>query len=211
MAQRHAPGPRHVLVVVDDGSVDGTAAAASAILADAEVANRVIHVDERTSGGARRAGIRVAAELLGTPHDRSWVLSTDADTVVPSDWICRYLDHAAGGAVAVAGVVTLQDGPDADAIRDIWWADYSPGLAADGTHGHVHSANLGVRLDVLDAVGGMPALAYQDDRELWRRLRAAEVPTVADAHLQVATSARLDARVPEGFAHALRRLDAARA
>jgi glycosyltransferase involved in cell wall biosynthesis len=198
-----------LVVVVVDCSRDDTAAVASATLTSIGIIHRVLVADQGTAGGARAVGVRAALDVVVSAPERTWVLSTDADTVVPSDWVARYLAHAQRGAVAVAGVVSLRAGADADRVGAAWWADYGPTLAVDGTHPHVHAANMGVRADVLQAAGGMPAVGRAEDQVLWRRLRAAGVAPVADARLVVATSARLQARVPRGFAHALRELDGA--
>ena len=42
-------------------------------------------------------------------------------------------------------------------------------MARDGTHRHVHGANLGVRADLLDAVGGWRRLHTGEDHDLWQR------------------------------------------
>ena len=70
----------------------------------------------------------------------------------------------------------------------------------------MHSANLGFRLDAYLDARGVPLVNREEDADLWRRLRRTGVRLVADAAISVATSARSDGRVREGFAHALNRL-----
>jgi hypothetical protein len=145
----------------------------------------------------------------GTVRDpgTTWVLSTDADSVVPPDWVDRHLAHARRGAVAVAGVVDLVDDADGRGIRSPWWADYGSTLHPDRTHPHVHAANLGVRLDVYDDVSGFAIDEQVEDIGLWDRLRAAGHQPIADSSIVVWTSARVDGRVVVGgFAGALNAL-----
>lgn len=203
-------GPEVLVVVVDDGSSDGTGALAAAVLSASGTPHVVVRAAAGSAGAARAVGVRTATAHLEVPAHLTWVLSTDADTVVPGDWVQRYLAHAAMGATAVAGVVALLEDVDARRVRDVWWADYGPTLAPDGSHPHVHAANMGIRLDVLAAAGGIPGVDHEEDRVLWDRLRAIGETPIADAGLVVATSARLHARVPRGFAHALGQLDRGR-
>ena len=76
--------------------------------------------------------------------------------MVPSDWLSLQLELADRGADAVAGIVELDVDAD-DRLRRAFGASYAVGR--DGTHRHVHGANLGVRADLQYAVGG------------WRHLR----------------------------------------
>jgi glycosyltransferase involved in cell wall biosynthesis len=90
------------VIVVDNGSTDDTAAVAHRY--DAVV------VSEPTRGvcHARQAGTDVARGAI--------VVSTDADTVVPSDWLSRIADvfSRCPEVVATAGPCRFTDAP--------WWA-----------------------------------------------------------------------------------------
>ena len=194
------------VVVVDDGSVDGTASIAHEVLADHDPRHLVLPICEHQASRARAAGVDALRHVVGADAAATWLLSTDADSIVPADWVRRHLDHAARGALAVAGVVSLIDDPDGRRAAATWERDYGATLIAADGHPHVHAANLGLRLDVYDAIGGFADLDRAEDIDLWRRLRAAGIRPVADAATSVATSARLDGRVALGFAAALRRL-----
>ena len=50
---------------------------------------------------------RVLDRLSGHPAAGTWLLSTDADTTVPPDWVRAHLRHAADGVHAVAGLADL--------------------------------------------------------------------------------------------------------
>ena len=76
-------------------------------------------------------------------------------------------------------------------------------ISVDGTHPHVHGANLGIRGDAYLAAGGWKALETAEDHDLWARLCGKAFPKVSDASLEVLTSGRRVGRAPLGFAAAL--------
>lgn len=190
------------VVVVDDDSSDMTSAVASRALDSSGLCGVVVRARAGSASMARRAGVAEAARTTQAAA-RCWVLSTDADSEVPADWIERYLEHARAGALAVAGVVDLIDDADAAGFVDRWRTDYGATLGADGRHPHVHAANLAVRLDAYLLVDGFGDVARAEDIDLWRRLRDVGVEPVADTSIVVATSGRREGRVERGFAHAL--------
>lgn len=72
-------------------------------------------------------------------------------------------------------------------------------LHSDGTHGHVHGANLGVRADAYLRCGGWAALRTAEDHDLWARLRANGARILPPTHVKVVTSGRRVGRAPMGF------------
>lgn len=193
------------VVVVDDDSSDETAAAAAAALVGLRGIGTVVTGRFGRASTARRAGVERFRLLVEDPSD-TWLLCTDADSVVPITWVESYLAHHRRGEVAAAGIVDLIDDEGGRSIGERWRRDYGATVAVDLTHPHVHGANLGVRLDVYDAVGGFGDLDRIEDIDLWRRVRGAGHVPVADAAIVVSTSARTTGRVDRGFAFALRQL-----
>jgi glycosyltransferase involved in cell wall biosynthesis len=182
--------------VVVDGCRDNTVAVARRHL-DLRT-DRIIETTERSVGAARMEGSRQALDSSSAPPDRTWLASTDADTIVPADWLCRQIDEAASGAAALAGTVSLRSDEDVHpVVRGRFATTYQRGLV-DG-HSHVHGANLGVRGDVYLAAGGWRALEHSEDHDLWRRIVAC-APVRSLASLTVATSPRSNGRAPSGFA-----------
>jgi hypothetical protein len=74
-------------------------------------------------------------------------------------------------------------------------------------HPHVHGANLGIRADSYEAIGGWADVAAHEDVDLAvRAATAPNLPIRRTATIPVLTSARFGGRAPEGFASYLRHL-----
>jgi glycosyltransferase involved in cell wall biosynthesis len=157
-----------------------------------------------TVGQVRNRGVRRVRQLLGRhPASGTWLLSTDADTTVTPGWVRDHLAHAAAGAHAVAGLADLDDptGLSADA-RDAYARILSEGTRRDG-HTHVYGANLGIRADVFDTVGGFPSLPHGEDHGLITRVREHGFQVTTALNGRVRTSARTGGRAPGGLADLL--------
>lgn len=195
VAQQRLNGPRTSgIVVVADACVDDTAALARR--ACDGVHDVVLTTHHGNVGSARRRGAGHA--LSAFPHDprRLWIASTDADTLVGTDWLTIQLDLARHGIVGVAGTVALRsDAPTT--LRQAFTRSYR--LAPDGSHEHVHGANMGVRGDAYLQAGGWSGLATGEDHDLWRRL-AGVGPLISTTAMAVRTSPRRQGRAPAGFA-----------
>lgn len=161
----------------------------------------------RGVGALRDLGLRAVLDRLsGHPAAGTWLLSTDADTTVPADWVRAHLQHAADGVHAVAGLADLA-ATDHLATAALWRyrAIVEHGLRG-ATHHHVYGANLGVRADAYLAVGGFPPDGSGEDHGLWQRLGAAGYTRVQPVGIRVRTSARLRGRADGGLAGLLRAL-----
>ncbi|WP_200956428.1 glycosyltransferase [Nocardioides sp. Soil777] len=178
--------------VVLDSCVDGTAdivAGRRGVTAVPVAAGRV--------GAARAAGVEAAAEWArGVDPSRTWVASTDADTVVPPHWLTAQVALAADGHALVVGTV-LPDPRDLTDHEHALWRERH--VLGDG-HEHVHGANLGFTLAAYRRVGGFPHLPVHEDVELVRALRASGVSWIAAGGVAAVTSGRREARAPHGFA-----------
>ncbi|SEP97720.1 glycosyltransferase [Microlunatus flavus] len=189
---------------------DATAERARTLLRASGLEHVVVD-DERSStvGEVRSALVRAALRTApGLEVDRTWLLSTDADTVVGPDWVTGLLDVAARtGADLVAGFVAL-DGwrPDrhaAAAYDEILQA----GLTAEG-HRHVWAANLAVSAAAFEAAGGFPSVVHGEERVLAEHVAAAGGLVVGSLSPVVMTSARMPGRAAHGLGDLLRRLSA---
>ena len=189
------------IVVVADCCTDRTADVARCALA---ARGEVIECAIGSAGAARRIGVAaVLSHFNGENPKRVWLANTDADTHVPLDWIDTHLRHADANAEAVAGIVQLDPDGLGEDVKEMFARTYR--LAADGTHPHVHGANLGVRADAYLDVGGWTDIAISEDHCLWGRLMRRGWRLLSPAASVVHTSGRLEGRARGGFADTLRR------
>jgi glycosyltransferase involved in cell wall biosynthesis len=194
--------------VVVDASVDDTGAVIErrsqrrGLRDDQHLPTRIVEVAHGCVGAARSAGCRFALDSARHEAGRVWLANTDADTVVPSFWLFAQLDLAERDVGAIAGIVELA--PDADdRVRTRFAASYE--LSSDGTHRHVHGANLGVRGDAYLLAGGWRPLPTGEDHDLWLRLGRC-TDQVSSTAITVTTSARTSGRAPLGFANDIAQL-----
>lgn len=184
------------VVVVADACSDDTAQVARA------AAVEVLEIAARNVGVARAIGWD---RLLGRARPATvWLATTDADTLVPTDWLARMLTRAEQGWDAVVGTVAVRDWSSAgrtEAVQAAWLSQYAH------AHEHVHGANLGVRGSSYLAVGGVPARALAEDAGLVAALRTAGARVLNVADNPVLTSARFSHRAPGGFASYLDELE----
>jgi glycosyltransferase involved in cell wall biosynthesis len=187
--------PVHI-VVVADACTDRTADRAR------ETGAAVVEIGAHSVGAAREAGVReVLNRTRALDPGEVWLATTDADTLVPADWLVRHLRYAAAGWDAVVGTITITS-----------WAEHPPEVpllfyrhyaTARGTHSHVHGANLGFRAAAYLAAGGFNPSPTAEDHALVDSLTAAGRRVLRTTEVCVVTSARRRARAPLGFSHLL--------
>lgn len=185
-AALHGAGPPVDVVVVANGCTDRTAAAA------ARAGAAVVEMPAPNVGAARATGCAWA--LRRAPADRLWIATTDADGVVPRDWLAAQL-ATARRADAFVGTIVL--GADDTARHAAWWQRYVTGSAGP-RHAHVHGANLGFRGSAYLAAGGFDDLAAHEDVGLVARLVTSGAVVERSLAAAVTTSARHTSRVEAG-------------
>jgi hypothetical protein len=205
-ALRRLPaGVARAICVVADRCGDATAATARAAFGDVPgvvVTSR----SARTVGEVRDLGVAQVRAVLGTPAARTLLLSTDADSRVTSGWARAHLSRAREGYHAIAGTAELSAPFSASARALSRYDDVLRHARTAEGHGSVYGANLGVRADAFDAVGGFGPRATGEDHDLWRRLGRAGFRRCYESGAPVVTSARLRGRAPDGLAALLRTL-----
>lgn len=190
------PVPVHVVLVADactDATLD-VARRARPRASSLEV--RV--VSSRRVGAVRAAGF--AGREAGC---RQWFATTDADSVVPAEWLVEQLRSAERHDV-FAGTVVVEDWSARPVSLREAFAERYHRVAA---HRHVHATNLGVRASLYRAVGGFPDVAAHEDLALVTACEAAGAAVEWSAAAPVLTSARRSHRTPTGFSDYLTRLE----
>lgn len=161
----------------------------------------VVEGDFGSVGAARREGVRRALDALPeSSAERIWIANTDADSVVPPQWLRHQLDLADAGADLVIGTVRPDFSELPDAYREHWLATHRRGEP----NGHVHGANLGVRASVYARAGGFAPDAEHEDTRLVDRMLRAGARMIASDGAEVVTSGRRLGRTPGGYAGHLR-------
>jgi glycosyltransferase involved in cell wall biosynthesis len=187
------------IVVAADCSTDRTALIAKNML---DKSGTVVSTQAGRVGSARALAAQMMLERHAGPLDRCWLANTDADCCVPLTWVNEQLSLAAEGIAAIAGTVEVDSFAEHSAqVGARFRTSYS--IYPDGSHPHVHGANLGVRADAYARAGGWSRHATAEDHDLWQRLRREGTRCVSVAKLRVLTSGRRVGRAPFGFADAL--------
>lgn len=192
--------PVEVVVVADrctDATAERAAASGCAVTVLRSRAGRV--------GAARDQGVRAALRAIvdgGADPGRAWIACTDADSRVPSDWLAVHLEIADQGADLVLGTVRPDPADLPPDLLETWGRRHR---LTDG-HPHVHGANLGVRGDRYEKVGGFPHLATHEDVRLADAVRRSGGRVVATGRAPVLTSGRRVGRAPAGLSSYLREL-----
>lgn len=201
---------RLTIAVVAHRCVDLTATLARTALVG--VAHDVIEdADSTTVGEVRRLGVDVALTRLQAGSrlaaaERTWILNTDADSIVGTRWVTEVLRHGQAGSVAVVGMTRLRGALRSAAAREVYRQIIDAGVSGP-EHDHVYGANLAVRADAYAAVGGFRGVPIGEDRVLVDALLARGLPVARPRDLVVATSARRTGRAAGGLADLLADID----
>ena len=220
-AQSPAPPGRVVLLI--NNSTDGTAPIARTVAARLGLALDAVEVmlpPERANAGAARClAMARAAELVGP---RGVLLTTDADTRAPPDWLATNLRALAAGADAVAGRAVI-DADEALLIpaalhaadaRECAYAAVIDEIASLldpdpfdpwPRHDEASGASIAVRVSTYRAVGGMPEVPLGEDRLFVRSLVEHDFHVRHDPAVWVTVSGRTEGRAKGGMAETIRR------
>lgn len=172
------------------------------------------------AGSARRlamdAGLaRIAMATYGV------LISTDADSRPPADWLrnmAAALDRGAdlvGGRIDIDGQEPLP--PPVLALRAAWDGYWNAVRAIEDAidplpwdpaprHGDHTGASLAIRAEVYRACGGVPLLATGEDRALVMAALVIGARLAHPADVRIAVSPRLEGRAQGGMASAMQQL-----
>lgn len=149
------------VIVVDDGSTDGTGFVARAAGA------RVVSMDPQRVGNPAAARNRGAGEASGDP-----IIFLDADCVPADGWLEAILAAHAAGAVCVGGSLALPAGLSISARADYYcgWYHVHPARSAGFVPNHP-PCNLSVRRAAFAGTGGFreqQPIAYAHEELAWQ-------------------------------------------
>jgi glycosyltransferase involved in cell wall biosynthesis len=187
------------VVVAVDSSTDRTQEIAESMLSGTGV---VITTTFAIVGRTRALAAETALMRYCGPLGQCWLANTDADCRVPRTWLIDQLSIASADVDAIAGTVDVDSFDDHGPGVDLRFRDTYL-IHPDGSHPHVHGANLGVRADAYLRAGGWGDLETAEDHDLWNRLQQAGSRRRSIGNMTVLTSGRRVGRAPKGFAGAL--------
>lgn len=184
LARQDVDGPIRVSILINNTVDDSVAAVARAQAAWGErlhlaVACHDIPPERAHAGTARR--LAMEAGLARIDPDRGVLISTDADTRPPSDWISAMLRAIDAGLDIVGGRIVVDDAEplaaDMNAMQvklDRYWAcvraiedDIDPCRWDPAPrHGDHTGASLAILAPLYRAAGGVPAIPAGEDRAL---------------------------------------------
>jgi hypothetical protein len=200
------------IVAVLDSCSDGTGDAVEQVMRrlpqERDIKLVPVEVGHTNVGLARADGCATALRLLvGIDIADAWLATTDADSVVPANWLAHQVRIQRAGVHAWAGTVHVSDwsGHHSEVVRRYSRLYRQDDLPA-GHHRHAHGANLGVSALAYNRCGGFSGDACGEDRALLNALQRAGLPALATSAVPVVTSARRDARASGGFGDTLRQL-----
>jgi len=207
------PEEYEVLLVLDRCTDDTGERAREVAAAHPGLRLHVLEGPGLGSGHARRAGMEAACErLMGLGRPGRLVASTDADTVVASDWLSAQLTAAAWGARAIGGRIELDAGSLPQAIVR-WHAERGrkrhqrvlsdPARLGAAEHWQFSGASLALTAETYAMVGGLEPRATLEDEGLEKVLTEQHVPIERLLSVRATTSSRLRGRASRGLAHDL--------
>ena len=173
------------------------------------------------AGSARRRAMDVAEAWLGEERGRdSVIMTTDADSRVPADWIATNLAAIDAGTDAVLGDIALDEEGDLlppalhrrGELESAYEAlltelsalldplDYNPWPH----HATISAASIAITRDAYLAVGGLPRVPLGEDKALVAELVRLDRKIRFCPEIRVITSGRVEGRAPGGVADTLR-------
>lgn len=171
-------------------------------------------------GRARRLGMDIAYQrLTQIGVEDGLIASTDADSVVATNWLAAQLALAEQGAVAIGGLIVLDDterqelDPSAITARELSAAQRLAAAreqssdAAVVEHPHFSGASLALTATAYERCGGLPVRAALEDEALAHALTQQGIVIHRSRRVRVRTSARTNGRAPRGLAQDLARND----
>lgn len=206
-------------VILANNCTDGTEGVARRMVVPfrLDIVSTALPPDQANAGTARRLAMQHAAAMAGP---NGVVLTTDADAIVPADWVALNQDALTAGADAVCGRALI-DPVEARAIPAHLHADdalechyaelldaIAEALCPDSAdprprHTEASGASLAVTVAALRQVGGVPAVPIGEDRALVAALARVDARIRHDPGIRVIVSGRTEGRAAGGMAETM--------
>ena len=171
-------------------------------------------------GTARRLLMDAACQrLLAVGQTDGIIASTDADTLVDSQWISQIQTEIDHGCEAVGGrILTHPDGSlvRLNHLRNVTYRMLAAQLEARldplpfdpwPRHFQHFGANMALTCRAYERVGGLPDVANLEDEALYKALLRTDTRIRKSPRVLVTTSTRMQGRVEVGFSEQLRYWD----
>jgi hypothetical protein len=218
--QQHCPD---AVVLLLNNCTDGTEHIARALAPRLryrlDIVSRELPPRQANAGWARRLAMQLAAARAGAG---GVLMATDADTVVPPDWVARNLAALDRGADVVCGRAVVDPWEAAmipahlhadDALEcrlialldDIAWMSDPEPHDPPPRHTEASGASLAVSAGAYLRVGGIPAIPCGEDRAFVASLWRMDARVRHDPGINVVVSGRIEGRAEGGMADAIRR------
>ncbi|WP_216856405.1 glycosyltransferase family 2 protein, partial [Acidisphaera sp. S103] len=215
--------PPDVVVLMLNNCVDETETIARTLIPKLRFHLDVIAQDlplhQADAGHARALAMDAAAKRAGAS---GVLLTTDADTIVPPDWVTRNLRALHRGADIVCGRAIIDpteaamipahlhadDAMECELIAlldDLAWILDSEPHDPPPRHTEASGASLAVSVAAFHRAGGIPPIASGEDRAFVRALWMMDAKVRHDPAIQVTVSGRIEGRAPGGMADAISR------
>jgi hypothetical protein len=213
--------PPAAVVLLLNNCTDRTEDIAKAIAFPFPLDIRSVHLQahEANAGTARRLAMDRAAFLAGP---RGVIMTTDADAIVPLDWVARNMAVLAAGADAVCGRAVIDPKEAAaipahlheddaleceyagllDAMTDALCPDMADPLPR---HTEASGASIALTVTAFRQAGGGPRVATGEDRALIAALKRIDARIRHDPNIHVVVSGRTVGRAAGGMADTIRR------
>lgn len=222
LAEQNTPEPFDVVLLLNNCS-DGTEIVvhrmASELPFRLQVHEYWLEPQLVNAGIARRMAMQHAASFV---RGDGVLLTTDADSVVPSDWIAANLAHIQGGCDAVAGRTRMD--PDDEALLPASLGEDEADVMEFAAlldeiddcldpcphdpwprHTEHSGASIAVRAALHGQVGGIPSIPSGEDRAFFQRLREVDARIRHAPEIVVTVSGRLVGRAAGGMAETIAR------
>jgi glycosyltransferase involved in cell wall biosynthesis len=184
-----------------------------------DVVCRHLPIAQANAGHARRLAMALAAGQAGPD---GVLLTTDADSIVPPDWVLRNLAVLNHGADLVCGravidpveaarIPTHLHADDESECRlralldDIAWTLDPDPHDPPPRHTEASGASLAVSVQAYHLGGGIPAIASGEDRAFVEALQRMDARIRHDPAIEVVVSGRVVGRARGGMADTIRR------